>query len=336
MNAVTPGTDEWLAQVSEAIVEPEIPIIDPHHHLWHHPGLQHYHVEELQADTGSGHNVAKTVFMECGSEYRQDGPDHMKPLGETEFVVAQAKLSRERGGAYIAGIVGRADLRLGEDVAEVLEAHRSLGDGLFRGIRHAGARVENRGGMSVFAGRSPGGLYAEPGFRAGMRVLGQMGLTYDTWQYHFQLQEFGQLAMAVPDTQMVLDHFSTPLGVGEYAGRQDEIFSEWRTDLAELARCDNVVLKIGGLAMPDNGFGWDRRDRPATSDEFAEAQRRYYLHAIDCFGTERCMMESNFPVDRMSISYHVLFNGMKKIVAGFSDAEKHDLFYGTAARVYNV
>lgn len=332
----TPGSNAWLEQVKEDIIDPDLAIIDPHHHLWHHPGLLHYHVEELQADTGSGHNVVKTVFMECGSAYRPEGPDHLKPVGETEFVVEQAKLSRQLGGAEIAGIVGHADLRLGNAVKEVLDAHMAAGDGLFRGIRHAGARVASREGYSVFAGRAPKGLYADPGFIEGVRLLGQMGMTYDTWQYHYQLSEFADLARAAADTQMILDHFSTPLGVGEFAGKQDEIFNVWQQAMADLAKLPNVALKIGGLAMPDNGFGWHTRATPPTSDEFALAQAPYYLHAIKCFGVERCMMESNFPVDRMSISYHVLYNGLKKIVSDFSADEKHQLFYATAARIYQV
>ena len=145
-----------------------------------------------------------------------------------------------------------------------------------------------------------------------------------------------RLALAVPDTQMILDHFGTPLGVGPFANRRGEVFEIWRKSMVELAKCDNVVAKIGGLAMPDNGFGWDQRATPATSNEFAEAQRAYYLHTIECFGVDRCMVESNFPVDRLSLSYHVLFNGMKKIVADFSEEEKHQLFHGTAERIYNV
>ncbi len=329
------GSEAWLDQVQEDILLPEMPIIDPHHHLWHHPGLVHYHAEELKADTAR-HNVVKTVFVECGSEYRKEGPDHLKPVGETEFVVAQAQRSAEIDGPLIAGIVARADLRLGKDVVPVLEAHRAAGQGLFRGIRHAGARVENTAGFSVFAARSPAGLYEDERFREGVRMLGHMGLTYDTWQYHYQLNSFQALAEAAPETQMILDHFSTPLGVGEFAGRQDEIFVTWSKDMAALASCDNVVLKLGGLAMPDNGFGWHERASPATSDEIVAAHRRYYLHAIECFGVDRCMMESNFPVDRLSVSYHVLFNALKKIVSDFSADEQHALFYGTAARVYGV
>lgn len=330
----TPGTPEWLAQVQEDIVDPDRRIIDPHHHLWRRPGYD-YLVEDLWRDTGSGHNIEKTVFVECGAEYRQDGPDHLKCLGETEFVVEQAKQSAASGPgkAEIAGIVSRADLTLGDNVAEVLEAHQEFGDGKFRGIRQAGARDPNPEALTI-AGRAPEGLYSRDDFRLGMKVLGRMGLTYDTWHYHHQNRDFAALARAVPDTTMILDHFGTPLGVGPYADKREEIFEQWKRDIAEIAECDNVVAKLGGLAMPDNGFGWDKQAKPPTSDEFVEAQKRYYLHTIECFGPERCMFESNFPVDKRSLPYAVLYNGLKKIVADFSEDEKDAMFYGTAARVY--
>ena len=178
--------------------------------------------------------------------------------------------------------------------------------------------------------------YGEDAFRTGMRTLGRLGYTYDTWHFYHQNRDFLALAQAVPDTAMVLDHFGTPLGVGAYAGKQEEIFAQWREDIAAIAECPNVVAKLGGLAMPDNGFGWHDRELPPTSDEFVAAQSRYYLHTIECFGPDRCMFESNFPVDRLSISYHVMWNGMKKIVADFSEDEKHAMFYGTAERVYRV
>ena len=135
---------------------------------------------------------------------------------------------------------------------------------------------------------------------------------------------------------MILDHFGTPLGAGAYAGKQEQIFEQWRGDVAAIAECPNVFAKLGGLAMPDNGFGWDQRARPPSSDEFVAAQSKYYLHMIDCFGPERCMFESNFPVDKRSISYRVLFNALKKIAAGFSAAERDAMFFGTAAEVYRI
>lgn len=334
---ITPGTNEWLDQVREDIVEPERRIIDPHHHLWRGSRLGgDYLLGDLWRDTGSGHNVEKTVFVECHAEYLKDGPEHLRPIGEVEFVLGEATASDDDADqATIAGIVGHADLMRGAAVREVLEAQVGAGGGRFRGIRHAGARAEHPEALMI-AGRQIEGLYGRADFREGLKVLADMGLTYDTWHYHYQNREFLALARACPDNVMILDHFGTPLGVGPYANHREEIFASWKNDIAEIAQCNNVVAKIGGLAMPDNGFGWHERAIPPSSDEFVEAQRAYYLHTIDCFGPSRCMMESNFPVDRMSLSYNVLYNGMKKIVADFSEDEKDDLFYGTAARIYSL
>jgi L-fuconolactonase len=321
----------------EAVIEPERRIIDPHHHLWHRPGVSSYMLEDLWADAGAGHAVEKTVFIECRAFYREAGPAEYQSVGETEQVAQLAQTSRAAGGkrAIIAGIVAHADLTLEERLADVLAAHREVGQGLLRGIRHAGARDAEPAALSI-PGRGLPDQYAREDFRRGLKLLGKLGLSYDTWHYHFQNQAFAELARAVPDTLCVLDHFGTPLGVGRFAGQREQIFEQWRKDIAEIAACPNVVAKLGGLAMPDNGFGWDTRGRLASSDELIEAQRRYYMHALDCFGVERCMFESNFPVDRRSIGYVAVWNAFKRMVAGFSESDKHALFYGTAERVYRL
>jgi len=336
MTALTPGTPEWLDQVKEEILDPECPIVDPHHHLWQRPG-SNYLLEDLWADTGSGHNIIKTVFIECHASYRTEGPEDLLPIGETEFVAAIAAESAKggEGKAKIAGIVSNANLTLGDKVEEVLQAHEEAGQGLFKGIRHAGACDENRDSLSI-TGRAPKGLYKMENFRQGMKVLGHLGLTYDTWHYHHQNRDFADLARAVPETTMILDHFGTPLGVGPYQGKREEIFIEWKKDIAEIAKCENVMAKLGGLAMPDNGFGWNIRETPPSSDEFIEAQKRYYMHTLECFGPERCMFESNFPVDKRSLSYHIVYNAFKKMVIDFSEDEKDALFRDTATRVYRL
>ena len=340
MSAPTPGTPAWLAQVREETVDPGRRIVDPHHHLWRRP-TGNYLLEDLWGDTeavgtdGETHNIEKTVFVECRACYREDGPEHLRCIGETEFVAEIAAASAGGGGATIAGIVSHANLTLGEGVAEVLDAHEEAGNGLFRGIRHSAARDPHPEALRI-AGRAPEGLYAGADFRRGMKVLGERGLTFDTWHYHHQNPDFAALARAVPGTTMILDHFGTPLGVGPYADRREEIFETWKRDIAEIAECPNVVAKIGGLAMPDNGFGWNERATPATSDELVAAQRRYYLHTIECFGPERCMFESNFPVDKLSIPYHVMYNGLKKIAAGFTGDVQDAMFYRTAERVYSL
>jgi L-fuconolactonase len=339
MSNITPGSNEWLDSVFETIIDPDRAIIDPHHHLWQRPDGNDYVLENLWRDTGSGHNIEKTVFVECHAEYRTGGPENLKVLGETEFVTEQAIQSETASGhkqnATISGIVGHADLTLGQQVEEILALHIEIAKGRFKGIRHAGAHAEHPEALMI-AGRAPKSLYLKPEFQMGVKKLGEMGLSFDTWHYHYQNQEFDTLAKSAPGTQMILDHFGTPLGVGPYASQKAEIYSQWQKDIVEIAKNPNVVAKIGGLAMPDNGFSWHERATPPSSDEFVAAQRDYYLHTIDCFGPDRCMFESNFPVDRFSISYPVLYNGLKKIVADFSEADKHAMFYGTAERIYKL
>ena len=344
MAVLEPGTDDWLAQVKEEIIEPERPIIDPHHHIWKKRFNRNYLLPELWADTGSGHNVVKTVFMECHAFYLREGPDHLRPLGETDFILETAKQSREDDQqATIAGIVAHADLTLagerkgeGEDkLREILDAHADKCAGLFKGIRH-GAAWDKRPEDLLILNNAPQYLFGKESFRRGLRILAERGLTFDSWHYHHQNLDFIELARAIPECTMILDHFGTPLGVGIYKGRRDEIFKQWKADIIELAKCKNVYAKLGGLAMPDNGFPWHQAERPPTSDEFITVQEGYYKHAIECFGPERCMFESNFPVDRLSINYHTLFNAYKKMVYDFTEDEKHAMFYGTAEKVYSL
>jgi L-fuconolactonase len=323
------GTDEWRALVDEPIVDPDQRMVDAHHHLWPPGEGMGYGLAELLADVGSGHDVVRTVFVECRSSYRAGGPPELAPVGETEFVAGAAADS----DGLIGGIVAHADLRLAQ-LDDILDAHADAGRGLLRGIRHSLARGERADGLTI-PGRAPAGLSDDPAFRAGVARLGARGLTYDTWQYHYQARELLDLARAVPDTLIVLDHFCTPLGVGRFAGRRDELFDAWRDDIAQIAGCDNVVAKLGGLAMPDNGFGWHAAG-PPTSDEFVASQGRYYLHMLDCFGADRCLFESNFPVDRLSLSYRTLGNAVKKILSDCSADERDAVFEGTATRVYRL
>jgi predicted TIM-barrel fold metal-dependent hydrolase len=328
---IAPGTQEWLDQVVEDIVEPELPILDPHHHMWPQGQGLPYTRNDLHRDAGAGHNVVKTIFMECGSAYNREAPEHLRSLGETKYIADEA-LSDPN--PLIAGIVSSIDLRR-DDRDELLDMHVEASRGLFRGIRDALALATHPEAMMI-PGHAIKDLYLDADFRRGVARLGERGFTYDSWHYHHQNREFLELARATPGTTMVLDHFGTPVGVGPYASQRDEIFEQWKKDIAEIAKCPNVVAKIGGLAMPDNGFGWNTATRPPTSDEFIAQQSRYYLHAIECFGPSRCMLESNFPVDRLSLSYEVLWNAYKKMTSSFSASERADLFYNTAARTYQV
>ncbi len=330
------GTASWLAQVQEPILDPDRRIIDPHHHLWRRAGRD-YLLADLWQDTSSGHNIVKTVFVECHAEYRTSGPIHERPLGETAFVAEAAeKSAQDIRQASIAGIVGRADLRLDNaDLKTLLAQHQRIGQGLFRGIRHAGAHALHPEHLTI-AGNAPADLYFDPDYRRGIQLLGELDLTFDTWHYHYQNRAFIELAKSCPDTLMILDHFGTPLGAPPFQDQREQIFTVWQRDMEELANCPNVFVKLGGLAMPDNGFGWSDRDKPASSDEFAAEQSRYYHHMIACFGSERCMFESNFPVDKWSINYPCLYNGFKKIASDYCEADQDLLFYGTAARVYRL
>ena len=330
---LTPPSQSWLDSVVEDVVDPDDPIIDPHHHLWPDDrGLLPYDLDDLLADLTSGHNVVDTVFVECGAAYRDDGAEYLAPIGESEYVAREAERSTRRA---MSGIVGRADLTDVEHLGEVLDAHEAAAGGRFRGIRHALARAVHPEAMRI-PGRAAAGLSSDTAFRAGMAQLGERGLTYDTWHYHHQNQDFVSLARAVPETTMVLDHVGTPVGVGPYESLREEIFEQWTRDIEDLAACPNVVAKLGGLAMPDNGFGWDRAQRPPTSDEVVASQRRYYLHVIEQFGPDRCMFESNFPVDRLSMPYRTFWNAAKKMIAHFSQGERDAMLRGTAARVYRL
>jgi L-fuconolactonase len=329
--------DAWLNQVTEQPLEPALPIIDPHHHLWDHPGSR-YLLDEILADTGTGHRVLATVFVECFSKYRADGPEPLKPVGETEFVngIAAQSASGQYGDTRIAaGIVGYANLALGAAVESVLRAHIAAAPARFRGIRHA-AGFDPDPAVRNSHTNPPADLYQSARFREGFSKLSGLGLSFDAWQYHPQMPALTELAKAFPDTTIILDHFGGPLGIGPYEGHRAEIFPRLKDDLTELARCPNVVAKLGGINMAVSGFGWHRRSTPPTSDELVAATRDYYLHAIDRFGPKRCMFESNFPVDRVSCSYAVLWNAFKKIAAGFTRDEKAQLFHRTAAEVYRL
>lgn len=324
----------WLAQINEDVLDPDRDIVDPHHHLWPQPSMG-YNFPELLSDTTDGHRVSQTVYMECGAAYFENGPEHLKCVGETEFIANAAKLAmHQESPTQIAGLVARADLR-DENLDSTLNAHEVAAEGLFRGIRQAGACSEGIEGL-IIPGGAEAHLFEQDEFRRGVEHLGALGLTYDTWLYHFQLPEFVELARAVPDTTMILDHFGTPLGVGPFADQREAIFEKWKVDIAELAKCPNVFMKLGGLAMPDNGFCWYGRELPPSSDEFVDAQAPYYAHTIACFGPERCMFESNFPVDRLSVSYRVLWNAFKKMTAHFSEDDKNLLFSGVARKAYRL
>ena len=328
--------DAWLELTTEDAIDPGLPICDPHHHLWDRPG-DRYMIDEVTSDLGSGHNVVQTLFVECGSMYRALEPGKMRSVGEVDFVrgiAAQSDSGLYGPSRVAAGIVGFADLNLGAAVAPVLEALDSAGSGRFRSIRHAcswDAFEELQSARS-----SHPGMMADAKFREGFDVLQRMGYGFDALVYHPQLSELADLAGAFPDAVIILNHIGRPLGVGPYAGRRDEVFQVWKKDMTALAERPNVVVKVGGLGNQVSGFDWHTRSVPPDSTELAETTAPYYLHTIEAFGPERCMFESNFPVDKNSYSYTVVWNSFKRMTASFTAAEKTQLFHDTAATAYRL
>ncbi len=321
----------------EEILEPDLAICDPHHHLWDFP-TDRYLLPELLADLTSGHNVESTVFVECTSFYRASGPEELRVVGETEFVNGAAAMAASgRYGPILAceGIVSRADLTLGSAVGAVLDAHIRAGNGRFKGIRHAGGWDASEAVRNSHTNPSKD-LYAQPAFRDGMRELGKRGLTFEAWQYHPQLPDVIALARAVPETNIVLDHVGGPLGIGPYAGKRDEIFAQWSAGIRELARCPNVWVKLGGLGMPTCGFGHHKRDVLPGSKELADAWRSYLETCIEAFGPDRGMLESNFPVDGASCTYANLWNAFKRVTNGASPDVKAKLYKDTARKFYRL
>ena len=331
----------WLNLTIEETLEPDRPICDPHHHLWEFRServANRYLMDEIQADLASGHNIVSTVFVECGAMYRAYGSEEMRPVGETEFVNGIAAMSAS--GLYgttriAAGIVGQADLCLGKKVAAVLDAHLAAGGGRFRGIRRqanwdVSADIDN----GRFVDRPH--IYMEDSFREGFSELAKRDLSFEAWCFHTQIEELINLAKEFPETTIILNHFGGPLGIGPYAGKRDAIFPKWKKDIAELATFSNVYAKLGGINMEINGFDWHLQEKPPGSIALMDTTRPYYEHTIEHFGCERCMFESNFPVDMVTSSYNVLWNSFKYLTANYGEKEKANLFHDTASRVYRI
>ena len=330
--------DAWLAKAApEPILEPDLPIIDTHHHLWERPDHR-YLIHELLADIKTGHNVVATVFVECHAMYRAQGPAEMRPVGETEFVAGIAAMSDS--GLYgptrvAAGIVGFADLTLGDRVEAVLEAQVRAGGGRFRGVRHAAAwDADNVIGNSRTA---PGPhVMAGADFRAGLARLTKLGLSLDAWQFHPQLPDTIDLARACPDANIIVGHCGGPLGYGVYAGKKDEIFPSWKKNIVELARSENVTMKLGGMMMRLAAYDYGTEPAPPSSTELAKRWGPYLETCIEAFGPQRCMFESNFPVEKMGIGWAPLWNAFKRVAAGASADDKRALFSDTARRAYRL
>jgi L-fuconolactonase len=333
------GGNDWLALTQEATFEPEIPICDPHHHFWDFRSeripYQRYLLHELAADVNCGHNVRSTVFIEARSMYRPDGPVELRPVGEVEFV--QGLAAAAATGLYgpcraASAIIGHADLKLGDRVEPVLEALRAASPNRFRGIRHTvtwdpSPEIENR---------EQEGVLATADYRAGAQVLARMGLSLDVGVCFPQLPQLAAFAKAVPGLTIILNHLGGLTRVGPYANRDEEVLPAWRGGIAEVAKCSNVNIKLGGIGMPRLGFDWHTRARPIGSEELATSMAPIMSYCIEQFGSNRCMFESNFPVDKVSFSHHVLFNGFKRFSKSYSSSERAALFHDTAVRAYRI
>ncbi len=344
---IFPPNKAWLAKLpEEEVLEPDLPIIDTHHHLWDRlsPDLpqgassdpSRYFLHEFLDDLNSGHNTIATVFLQCHAMYRAHGPEEFKPIGETEFVAGIAAMSES--GAYgktriAAGVVGFADLTLGDRVQPVLEAHMRAGGGRFRGVRHSAAFEPD---PIIGSSTDRPGLYRRADFRQGLARLSAMGLSLDAWVFHAQIGDVIDLARAFPTTNIIMGHCGGPLGYGPYAGKRDEVFSQWAKSITELATCPNVTMKLGGMMMRLAAYDYLNLPTPPSSAEIARLWGPYIETCIKAFGPYRCIYESNFPVDKMGASWITIWNTFKRISAGASADEKLALFSGNAQRVYRL
>lgn len=333
----------WLDQSRENVIDPDVPIIDAHHHLWHGYGKpvpwqpDYWHAEHGE-DIKDGHNITATVFIECGYRYADDAAPALRPVGETRAINAYADQFSEATGSpckAAAAIVGFADMTLGKNVDATLEAHLEAAPQRFRGIRqitpwdpspevrYPGFQIEE-------------GLLLSDAFLAGFSRLQKYNLSFDAWLFHPQIPEVAELAKQFPETTIILDHFGGPIGVGPYEDKRGEIFQQWKRDIAQVAQQPNVYAKLGGLWMEHAGFHWQTHKTPPSSDALVEAGKDYFLQTIDLFGPQRCMFESNFPVDKISCSYRTVWNAHKKMIAQFSPAERHAMLYGNAKTIYRI
>jgi predicted TIM-barrel fold metal-dependent hydrolase len=326
--------EQWLASRTEEIIEPDMPIVDPHHHLWIREGAS-YMMPELLADIYSGHNVVATVFTECHAMYRARGPEEMRPVGETEFVTGVAAMSDSGnfGPARVcAAMVGGVDLTLGARVEPVLEAHMAASGGRFRGIRLSSGWDASEKIRNVVPNPE---MLRDSTVREGLKVLSRMNLSFDCWVYHPQLNEVAETAALFPDMTIILNHVGSPILGGPYRDKRDEVFSNWKAGIFETAKHDNVVVKLGALPIRMPGGVYDRTIPPG-SEEVAAAWRPWIETCIEAFGVKRCMFESNFPVQRRWCSYQVVWNAFKRMTAAASKEEKEALLADTAIRAYRI
>lgn len=331
------NNDSWLDLTKEEPINPGLPICDSHHHLYDHTNRLHpninYRVQEYLHDIGSSHNIVKTVFVQAGEMYKKDGPIELRPVGETEYVEKSTAFTQNGKTRVAAGIIGFADFTLGTKVSTVLRAHVKAGNGRFRGVRYASAWSASK---DIVSYRKTPNILSDKKFREGFACLQKHGLSFDAWLYHPQLIELADLAKTFPEIPIIVNHTGGPLRIGPYANKSMEAFEEWKQGIKSLADCPNVFLKLGALGMRMFDFGWHKETKPPGSAELAMAMAPYYLWCIEQLGVKRCMFESNFPADRISYSYTIIWNALKRIVKDFSKDEQSALFHDNAVKIYKI
>ena len=325
---------DWLAMHQEEVLEPGLRIVDAHHHFYERPAWT-YLAEDFLEDTRTGHNIVATVYMQAQTRYRADGPAALKPVGETEFVSAVARQHASGVPEVAKAIVGHADLRLGAVVREVLEAHVQAGQGRFRGVRHLSTWDADSSLVNPLSA-APKGLLVDKGYRQGVAQLAELGLSYDAWLFFHQLPELFELAKAAPDTPVVINHCGGIVRIGAYESFRSQVFETWLQGMRQLAKLPNVYVKLGGLGMRINGFEFEKGATPPTSHQLVDTWRPWMEPCIELFGADRCMFESNFPVDKGSYSYATCWNAFKRLTSSAGADERRALFEGTASRVYRL
>ena len=333
------GDNDWLALTQEPTLEPDLPICDPHHHFWDFRNeripYQRYLLDELNNDVYSGHNVKSTVFIEARSMYKPNGPDEYKSVGEVEFVqgLAAASASGLYGPTRVAAaIIGAGNLNLGANVQPILDALKSASPNRLSGIRQSCGWDPHQDVES----RAPEHQLSNSNFRKGAQVLANMGLSLDVTVYFHQLQELAEFAKEFPSLIIILNHIGGLYRVGPYANKDDEVIPHWRAGISKVAECDNIVLKLGGVGQPRYGFTWHNYVKPITSEELSQELEPLMNYCIDQFSPDRCMFESNFPPDKVSYSYNILFNAFKLLSKQYSPSERANLLHDTAAKSYKI
>lgn len=323
----------------EPILEPDLPIIDSHHHLFDRAHLR-YMVDDYLEDARLGHNIVATVYVETQAMVRTWGPETLRPVGEVEFAngVGAMCASGSCGPCRVAAaIVGFADMLLGDGVAETLDASMQAAPGRFRAVRQIAISHPNPEALRFLTHQPPQGLLQSDAFLAAFRHIGSRGLVFDTCVLHHQLPELSELAARHPGTPIVLNHAGPAMRrLEKDPARREGIFHDWRRNMAELARNPNVFCKIGGLGTSYWDFGFTEREDPVGYLELATAWRPFVEAAVEVFGPDRCMAESNFPNDGRSCGFVPLWNALKHILKDHSADEKRAIFSGTARSVYRM